>query len=118
MGKQRGRGHSGLVHAWYYVRERTQRRLHLGDLACVLGDEVIVLGQPLGRQGEHVAHFWWMYRRPFGLVVGICRRRHVGRRRFKTFADGKVAEHCNGLFCCSLLVACPSLVCRETLLGL
>lgn len=68
----------GQVSTWYYVCQGTQRRLHLRDLAGVLGDEVIVHGQPFRRQGEGVAQVG-QGRRPFGLGMCICRCRHDGQ---------------------------------------
>lgn len=43
------------MRTWYYIRQGAQRRLQLRDLAGILGDEVIVHGQPLRRQRECVA---------------------------------------------------------------
>lgn len=43
------------MHTWYYIRQGAQCRLQLRDLAGVLGDKVIVHGQPFRRQREGVA---------------------------------------------------------------
>lgn len=76
---------------WYYVRQGAQRRLKLRDLARVLGDKVVVHGQPLGRQREGVAQVG-QGRRPFGLCVCICRCRHDGQTVDQVMKNGEEIE--------------------------
>lgn len=54
--RRMGEGDGLARHTWYDVRQRSQRRLDLRDLMGILGDEVIVEVDPLGRQRDHFSN--------------------------------------------------------------